>query len=192
MQCQAVLSGGGPPVMAFLIGLPDPVEDALRAGFGGLAPVVSVVLVLWVNAKITEVRRAQEAKAAAAAGRAISEGAKAAVTGVPSEQWQKLVLCVIIDVLGDSSFALPGLGELSDIAYAPLEAYLLSRLFQSNVISTFGAIEEGLPFTDAIPTATIAWLMETFFADTPPGRWLGLTPPVRQPDPAADEAPKKG
>ena len=31
-----------------------------------------------------------------------------------------------------------------------------------------------LPFTDVIPTATLAWMTETFFGDTLPGRALGL------------------
>jgi len=162
--------------LLFFFGLPSSVEDSLRPTFGVLTPVVSVVLVLWINGKITEIRREQESKAAAAAGKAISEGTQRAVSRIPPEQWQKLALCLVIDLLGDSSFALPGLGELSDVAFAPLEAFLLSRMFQSNIISTFGAVEEGLPFTDAIPTATLAWILETFFAETSLGRWLGLKP----------------
>jgi len=43
---------------------------------------------------------------------------------------------------------------------------LLGQLFQSNAVSTLGFVEEALPFTDVIPTATLAWVLETFFADT--------------------------
>ena len=45
------------------------------------------------------------------------------------EAWAKLVLCVVIDVIGDSSSS-SGRGELADVAYAPLEAFLLAQLFR--------------------------------------------------------------
>jgi len=47
------------------------------------------------------------------------------VESIPPNAWAKLAVCVLIDALGDSSFLIPGLGELSDGLYAPLEAFLL-------------------------------------------------------------------
>jgi hypothetical protein len=35
-------------------------------------------------------------------------------------------------------------------------------------------VEEALPFTDVVPTATLAWVLETFFADTGLAKILGL------------------
>ena len=37
-------------------------------------------------------------------------------------RWLKLLLCVAIDLAGDATFLLPGLGELGDLAFAPFEA----------------------------------------------------------------------
>ena len=51
-------------------------------------------------------------------------------------------------------------GEAGDIAWAPLEAYILMQLFGSGAIATFGLIEEALPGFDIIPTACIAWSIE--------------------------------
>jgi len=51
-------------------------------------------------------------------------------------------------------------GEAGDIAWAPIEAYLLMTMFGSNAIAGLGFIEEALPGFDIIPTATIAWLIE--------------------------------
>ena len=107
------------------------------------------------------------------------------------DAWAKLVVCLVIDGLGDSSFLFPGLGELSDAAYAPLEAFLLGQLFQSNAISGVGFVEEALPFTDILPTATIAWLLENFFADTWPGKALGLSSPRASRDEDEDDRDAK-
>lgn len=49
------------------------------------------------------------------------------MNSIPKDAWAKLVVCLVIDGLGDSSFLLPGLGEFSDGVYAPLEAFLLGE-----------------------------------------------------------------
>ncbi|KAG5190918.1 hypothetical protein JKP88DRAFT_137771, partial [Tribonema minus] len=76
--------------------------------------------------------------------------------------WLRLLVCLLIDAGGDSSYALPGpLGNLSDLLYAPLEAFILSKVFPgSGRVAGLGFLEEILPFTDALPTATIAWVLE--------------------------------
>ena len=174
------------PDVSWLFGIPSEIQTELDSVFGSMSPIVTLVLVIVINAKIQEFRREQEMKAAAAAGRAVSEATKRKLDAIPQEQWQKLALCVVVDVLGDSSFLLPGLGEAVDVFYAPLEAFFLARLFRSNAIATIGLVEEGLPFTDAIPTATLAWVLETFFAETWIGKLLGLEQPEKD-DAAATE-----
>eukprot|EP00392_Amoebophrya_sp_AT5.2_P008799 g8827.t1 len=72
----------------------------------------------------------------------------------------KLVLCLLIDFCGASSYLLPGIGELGDVGYAPLQAYLLLKLFGSHRVAALGFLEELGPGTDFVPTATIAWLLE--------------------------------
>jgi len=89
-------------------------------------------------------------------------------------QLVKLVACLGLDLFGNASYLLPGLGEGIDLAYAPAQAIALKMMFHSNFIAVFGFIEELLPFTDIIPTATIAWCLETFAHDHAFTRMIGL------------------
>ena len=85
---------------------------------------------------------------------------------IPVEAWGKLIICIAIDFLGDASYVIPGIGELEDVAWAPLSAFLLSKLFNNNVLTSFEFIKEVLPGTDIIPVATISWLLQYVFSDT--------------------------
>ncbi len=82
-----------------------------------------------------------------------------------NKQQPALLLCIIMDVIGYASFALPGLGEFSDIVWAPISAYIFYKTF-GGLKGTFGGIfnfvEEILPFTDFIPTFTIMWIWQYF------------------------------
>lgn len=88
--------------------------------------------------------------------------------------WAKLLICIGIDLLGDASFAIPGVGEVEDVAWAPLSAFLLQQLFGSNIVSGFEFAKEILPGTDIIPVATLAWLLENVFVDSGISRALRL------------------
>jgi hypothetical protein len=90
--------------------------------------------------------------------------------------WIKLVFCIMIDLAGDSSFLLPGIGELGDTAWAPASAYLLNLLFGSSAISGLEFAKEILPGTDILPVATLAWLLQNVFVDSPLTGILGLKP----------------
>lgn len=80
---------------------------------------------------------------------------------------RKLILCLIIDIIGASSELIPFVGELTDIAYAPVAALALRSLFQgSNVVFALEFLEEFLPFTDILPLATICWVVETYYGDS--------------------------
>ena len=87
--------------------------------------------------------------------------------GLPSEAYIKLAICIIIDLLGDASFVLPGVGELEDLAWAPISAYALRFMFGSNIIAGLDFVKELLPATDVIPVATMAWFL-TFVAPPNP------------------------
>ena len=54
-----------------------------------------------------------------AAGKAAGDAAERAVSSVKPEQWNKLVVCVLIDALGSGSYLIPGLGEAADAACVP-------------------------------------------------------------------------
>ncbi len=78
-----------------------------------------------------------------------------------------IALCIILDITGYASFSLPILGEVSDLIWAPLSGFIFYRLFGGKMGMLgggFSFIEEILPFTDFIPTFTIAWVMRYFTA----------------------------
>lgn len=77
-----------------------------------------------------------------------------------------LAFCLIMDLLGSATFFLPGLGEWFDILWAPISAMLFFNSFGGKV-GRIGSIinfaEEILPFTDFIPTFTIAYFYNRYF-----------------------------
>ena len=73
--------------------------------------------------------------------------------------------CILMDLIGCASFALPGLGEFSDIVWAPVSGLIFYKMFGGRFGMIGGAldfIEEILPFTDFIPSFTIAWCIRYF------------------------------
>jgi hypothetical protein len=52
-----------------------------------------------------------------------------------------------------------GLGELTDVAWAPTQAVIMAAMYadKSPYMHYVGLLEELLPFTDIIPSATMAW-----------------------------------
>ena len=63
----------------------------------------------------------------------INRPAAPSIPQLPLSTWAKLVACIGIDLLSDSSFLIPGVGEAEDIAWAPISAFLLKTLFDSNI-----------------------------------------------------------
>ena len=115
---------------------------------------------------INEVRRRVEKPVMDEFGRRVASGLKPEPADVTAEGWAKLVGCLILDLAGDASELIPGLGELTDVVYAPVEAGLLKALFASNAIAAFGFAEELLPFTDIIPTFTLSWCLANLWPTT--------------------------
>jgi hypothetical protein len=67
-----------------------------------------------------------------------------------------------MDLIGYTSFAIPGLAEFSDIIWAPVSALIFLKAFggrMGEIGSMLNFIEEALPFTDFIPSFTIAWFI---------------------------------
>ena len=77
-----------------------------------------------------------------------------------------LTFCLIMDLLGSATYLLPGLGEWFDILWAPISALIFFKSFGGKV-GRIGSIinfaEEILPFTDIIPTFTIAYFYNRYF-----------------------------
>ena len=70
--------------------------------------------------------------------------------------------CLLFDLIGMMSYMLPGEGELMDIVWAPISAFLFYQMFGGKIGrigSVINFLEEILPFTDIIPSFTIAWFI---------------------------------
>eukprot|EP00614_Pseudopedinella_elastica_P016585 CAMPEP_0172644646 /NCGR_PEP_ID=MMETSP1068-20121228/239319_1 /TAXON_ID=35684 /ORGANISM="Pseudopedinella elastica, Strain CCMP716" /LENGTH=201 /DNA_ID=CAMNT_0013458851 /DNA_START=229 /DNA_END=834 /DNA_ORIENTATION=- len=80
------------------------------------------------------------------------------------EKATKLILSLLIDLVGYSSYLLPALGEAGDVAWAPISAGLIQYLYGNGLLSAFGFAEELLPGLDFIPTATIGWFI-TYYGE---------------------------
>ncbi len=71
-----------------------------------------------------------------------------------------LLLGLVFDAIGMLSFAVLGIGEFSDVVWAPLSAWLMTRMYKGKVgqaaaMITF--VEELIPGTDFIPSFTLMW-----------------------------------
>lgn len=73
-----------------------------------------------------------------------------------------LGLCVFLDLVGMASYAFPFLAEFSDVVWAPISGLIFNKLFGGRLGMIGGVLnflEELAPFTDVIPSFTIAWFI---------------------------------
>lgn len=97
---------------------------------------------------------------------------------VSAKSWSVLALCVFIDIIGDSSYSIPGVGELEDVVWAPISAFALNQIFGSTAVTSLDFIKEILPGLDVIPVASLAWLLQNFYPTSPLTKILGIAPPI--------------
>ncbi|MCO5238603.1 MAG: hypothetical protein M9904_00985 [Chitinophagaceae bacterium] len=74
-----------------------------------------------------------------------------------------LFICVVMDLLGYASYALPFLGEFGDVIWAPISGMIFYRLFggwKGAMGGVFNFLEELLPGLDFIPSFTIMWIIK--------------------------------
>ncbi|PAM95370.1 hypothetical protein B4N84_08845 [Flavobacterium sp. IR1] len=89
------------------------------------------------------------------------------IKAVNDDKMKKLLFGVLFDAIGMVSFSIPVLGEFGDVIWAPIAAFIMTRMYKGRVgkvasILTF--VEEILPFTDVIPSFTITWIYTYFFS----------------------------
>ena len=80
---------------------------------------------------------------------------------------RNLFLGLLCDAAGMLSFVVPGIGEFSDVIWAPLSAWIMTRMYKGKIGQAAGAvtfIEELIPGTDFIPSFTIMWLYTYVFS----------------------------
>ncbi|GAA3511525.1 hypothetical protein GCM10022393_26600 [Aquimarina addita] len=81
-------------------------------------------------------------------------------------KYRTLALGLLFDALGMVSFFIPGVGEYGDVIWAPISAYLMTKLYKGKVgkaAAVFSFVEEALPFVDVVPTFTIMWFYTYVF-----------------------------
>ena len=73
-----------------------------------------------------------------------------------------LAFCILMDLIGYATYAIPFFGEIADIIWAPLSGIIFYQLFggwKGAMGGVFSFIEELIPGTDFIPSFTIMWLL---------------------------------
>lgn len=73
-----------------------------------------------------------------------------------------IALCIVMDLVGMASYAFPAIGEFSDVVWAPISALVFNKLFGGRLGMIGGVLnflEEIVPYTDVIPSFTIAWFI---------------------------------
>jgi hypothetical protein len=75
-----------------------------------------------------------------------------------------LYLCIVLDLIGLTSYLLPVVGETIDFVWAPLSGIIFYFLFGMKKFGLLGGVfsflEELAPGLDFIPTFTIAWFIK--------------------------------
>ncbi|WP_340063088.1 hypothetical protein [Ascidiimonas aurantiaca] len=77
-----------------------------------------------------------------------------------------LLLGLLFDAIGYVSFLIPGVGEFSDIIWAPVSAWLMTRMYkgrEGRIAAIVSFAEEILPVLDFVPSFTLMWLYTYVF-----------------------------
>ncbi len=78
-----------------------------------------------------------------------------------NEKYKDLLLGLLFDGIGMLSFAIPGIGEFSDVIWAPVAAWLMTRMYKGKIGQVAGVVtfvEELVPGLDIIPSFTLMWV----------------------------------
>ncbi|APQ18857.1 hypothetical protein [Maribacter hydrothermalis] len=91
------------------------------------------------------------------------------------KKYKQLFMGLLFDGIGMLSFAIPFVGEFSDIVWAPLSGYLMTRMYKGKVgqaAGVFTFIEEIIPGFDIIPSFTLMWLYTYVFKSAKKGKTI--------------------
>ena len=81
-------------------------------------------------------------------------------------KYKKLFLGFLFDGIGMLSFVVPFIGDFTDIIWAPIAAWLMTRMYKGRAGQAAGVInfiEEIVPGLDVIPMFTIMWVYTHVF-----------------------------
>jgi hypothetical protein len=77
------------------------------------------------------------------------------------KKYKHLLLGLLFDGIGMLSFVLPFIGDFSDVLWAPLAGWLMTRMYKGKIGQAAGVVafvEEIIPGLDVVPTFTIMWV----------------------------------
>ena len=83
-----------------------------------------------------------------------------------NKKYKQLLMGLLFDGIGMLSFVIPFVGEFSDIVWAPLSGWLMTRMYKGSVgkaAGIFTFVEEIIPGFDIIPSFTLMWLYTYVF-----------------------------
>jgi len=88
------------------------------------------------------------------------------MSNIKDKKYKHLLLGLLFDTIGMLSFTLPFIGDFSDIIWAPLAGWLMTRMYKGKIGQIAGVvtfIEEIIPGLDIVPTFTIMWFYHYVF-----------------------------
>ena len=85
---------------------------------------------------------------------------------IKDSKFKNLFLSLLYDAIGMLSFVVPFIGDFSDIIWAPIAAWLMTRMYKGRkgqVAAAVTFVEEIVPGLDIIPMFTIMWIYTHVF-----------------------------
>jgi hypothetical protein len=81
---------------------------------------------------------------------------------LPKDMMGRLFTSLMIDFVGSSSYLIPVVGESFDLAWAPIQTILIMAMYDECMPSLkyVSFLEEIIPFTDVLPSATLGWVRQ--------------------------------
>ena len=73
-----------------------------------------------------------------------------------------IFICILLDIMGMATYFIPALGEFADVIWAPISGIIFYIMFGGRfgmIGGVLNFLEEIIPFTDIIPSFTIAWFI---------------------------------
>lgn len=81
------------------------------------------------------------------------------------KKWLYLLISIVMDGVGYLSYLFPGVGEMTDIVWAPISTLVMLKMYGAKdgaAGSILQFAEEIIPGTDFIPSFVLTWVW-TFF-----------------------------
>ena len=81
-------------------------------------------------------------------------------------KYKKLLIGILLDVIGCISYFIPGVGEFTDVIWAPIAGWLMTKLYKGKpgkIAGIVAFVEEAVPGLDIIPTFTLMWFYTYIF-----------------------------